>query len=168
MDTKVYILLGVTILLLILYIIFLVLWYKEKNAFNTFKSKLGEIRNSNMGYQSCYQQDWSNIRAPNPNSSVDWIFPNYNPNTAKASDIKHQALLEETLKLKSTPAQCGNWCIYNPDKNVSFWWNNQAKNWTLKSGATCGPLTNDLATVMYNITKNASMVTDKTYKPYFN
>lgn len=168
MNTSTYVLLGFVILLLVLYIIFLVLWYKEKNNFNTFKTKMGEMRNSLMGYPACYQQDWSKIRFPNPNSKVDWIFPNYDPNTAKAIDPKHQGLLEETLKLKSSPAQCGNWCVYNPSKNISFWWDNKTNVWTMKSGAQCGSITNDLATAIYDITKNAPTVTDKTYKPYFN
>lgn len=168
MDPKIYILLGIAVLLLVLYIVFLILWYKERNKFNTFKTKLGELSKSDMGFPYCYQQDWSKIRAPNPNSKVDWIFPNYNPETAVSVDPKNQSLLEETLRLRFNPVQCGNWCIYNPDKNVSFWWSNKTQKWTLKKGAQCGLLTNELAIAMNDITKNVPIVTDKTYKPYFS
>ena len=178
-DYTIIILSLLTVAFCIMAVLFFSLWWQNKNCPRAvdqcvddlvqYKKHLAELKASSAGIPPCYQQDWSSVRAPNPNSSVDWIFPNYNPKSAKTVNPADQDLLEETLALKSTPAQCGNWCIYNPDKNVSFLWNQSGSPnlWKKVNGAQCGPLTNDLASVTYQLTRNVPAMSDKDYKPYF-
>lgn len=105
--------------LIILVLVAVVLYYRRSLV------ALGRLFQTNASYPVCHGKDWTKIQGSHVH------FPNYDPNTAVAKDPTEQSELARVLSYKSTPAQCGNWCIYDPYSNKSFSWDPNVKKWAV-------------------------------------